>query len=51
MLRHILRPIAILRVIYLRKRYKKLTLDWEYEQTNQHLAVLRLIQSKICYIN
>lgn len=50
-MRHILKPFAILYVIYLRKKYKRLTIKWEYNQSNQHLATLQLLQAKIHYFH
>ena len=46
-MRHLLKPFAILYIKYLLKKYKKLTLKWRYAQSNQHLSVLQLLQSKI----
>ena len=48
-MRHLLKPFAILHVIYLRKKYKRLTIKWRKDQTNQHIIVLRLIQAKVYY--
>lgn len=48
-MRYLLFPFAVLRVIYLRKRYKKLTLKWEYDRTNQHLTTLIHIRHLIWY--
>jgi len=48
-MRYILMPFAILYVIYLRGRFKRLNIKWEYSQSNQHLAILKLLQAKIFY--
>lgn len=46
-MRHLLKPFAILYIIYLRKRYKALTLS--DRQGSQQLYTLRLLQAKIYY--
>ena len=51
LLRHILFPFTVLRVIWLRRRFKHLSIKWEIEQSNQHLAILKLLQAKIYYLN
>ena len=50
-MRYLQMPFAILYVIYLRYNYKRLTIKWQYNQSNQHLAVLRLLQAKIHYFH
>jgi hypothetical protein len=49
MLRFILKPFAIWHVRYLQARYKSISLENRYNQTNQVLATLELLQAKLAY--
>lgn len=48
-MRHLLKPFAILIVKYLQRKYKKITIKNRYNQTNQVIAALQLLQSKLYY--
>lgn len=48
-MRHLLKWPAILYVKYLQKRYKTISLKNRYNQTNQTLSTLILLQAKLYY--
>jgi hypothetical protein len=48
-MRHLLKPFAILLVKHLQRKYKRISIDNSHNQTNQVIATLQLLQSKLYY--